>query len=95
MSTAVERKYALTKIAPGDYLLPSNDARTIWRIAKYTEGPSSGLKDWARDRDVWGVWRWTEPSRGHVDTDDWYRWEMEEACCLTRAEAVEAALKSR
>lgn len=49
MSTT-ERKYAMTRIATGDYLLPSNDARTIWRIERYTDGPSLGL-DWPR------VWR--------------------------------------
>ena len=38
--TTVARKYALTKIDPGDYLLPSNDATVLYRIRKYTDGPS-------------------------------------------------------
>lgn len=58
-----QRKYALTRIGPGDYLLPSNDGQTIWRIAKYEDGPSHGVEGMDRDRDFWGVWKWNE--RGH------------------------------
>ena len=32
-----ERKYALIKILAGDYLLPGNDAHTLWRIRRYQE----------------------------------------------------------
>lgn len=88
MSTqTAERKYALTKVKPGDYLLPSNDAKMIWRIARYTDGPTTGLMDWSRDREVWGVWRWEgEPT--YVDTGSWNRWEMVLGPLFTRAEAI-------
>lgn len=91
--TAATRQYALSKVAPGDYLLPSNDAQTIWRIARYTEGPSSGL-DWPRDREVWGVWRWTGPvtDTTYIDTADWNRWEFTEGLHDTRQAAVDAAV---
>jgi hypothetical protein len=88
-----DRKYALTRLAPGDYLLPSNDARTLWRIAKYTDGPSSGLEGWTRGREVWGVWRWNAGRGTYVDTEDWNAWDMEEACHPTRAEAIDSALR--
>lgn len=88
-----ERKYALSKVAPGDYLLPSNEGQTIWRVARYTDGPSKGLDDWPRDREVWGIWRWPEPVRegGSIDLD-WSRWEMCEGMLPSRAEAIRSAL---
>lgn len=87
-----QRKYVMTKIGPGDYLLPSNDAETIYRIRRYEDGPSQGL-DWERDKEVWGVWRWLglADAKG-IDLDDQDRWEMVDANCRTRAEAVDEAL---
>lgn len=70
---ATERKYALTKVNAGDYLLPSNDGQTIWRFRTYEDGPTHGL-DWPRDRTLWGYYRWT--GRGDlVDLEDWDHWE--------------------
>lgn len=40
-----ERKYALTKIDPGDWMCPSNDTLTIWRFRSYTDGQIAGLMD--------------------------------------------------
>jgi hypothetical protein len=92
--TGIERKYALTKVAAGDYLLPSNDAQTIWRLVRYEDGPSHGLADWPRDRPVWAAYRWTGPL-GAVDAgiDAWDRWELQESSCETRADAIQAALR--
>ena len=89
----MERKYALTKVAAGDYLLPSNDGLTIWRIAKYEDGPSKGL-DIPRDRTFWGVWLWSGvyETAVYVDTEAWDRWEMCEAGLDSRAEAIQSAL---
>ena len=85
-----ERKYVLTRVKRGDYLLPSNDGQTIWRIATYTDGPSNGL-DIPKDREFWGIWKWT----GHglaVDVEDWDQWEMHGSTCETRREAIDGAL---
>ena len=93
-TTAPERKYALSKIATGDYLLLSNDAQTFFRISSYTDGPSMGL-DWPRDRTVWVLRRWTgEVGIGcFVDTSaDSERWEEVETCIPTRREAIDTAL---
>lgn len=88
--TTVDRKYAFTKVATGDYLLPSNDAQIIWRIMCYTDGPSNGLEI-PRDRDFWGVWKWTGPI-DRVDPDDWTRWEVYLSLRDSRADCVRAAL---
>ncbi len=88
----IRRKYALTKIKRGDYLLPSNDGRTIWRLCAYEDGPSTGITDWPGDVTFWGVWKWTGAG-DTVDPQDWEPWEMMESMLPTRAEAVRAALK--
>lgn len=87
-----DRKYALMKIARGDYLLPSNDARTIYRLRTYEDGPSHGIEHWPRDLTFWGVSKWI--GRGEaVDPDIWDAWEMVESQCRTRGEAIQAALR--
>lgn len=96
MTATIERKYALTKLASGDYLLPSNDGLTVWRIARYTDGPSFGLEDWPRDRELWRYCKWDR--QGHPasveDIDDWDRWTEVGIGYDTRREAIEAALSS-
>jgi hypothetical protein len=89
-----ERKYALVKVGAGDYILPSDDAATLWRIRIYEDGPSHGL-DWPRDRDLWGIWRWTGliGPTAYVDIDDWGHWEMVGGGYDRRREAIEAALR--
>jgi hypothetical protein len=98
----LERKYVLTKLAAGDYLLPSNDAKTLWRIARYEDLATSDGRGMVAVR-VWGLWRWGEPLGGastlqhwaypaFVDTDDWSLWEMVESHLQTRAEAIRAAM---
>ncbi len=91
-----ERKYAMMRIAAGDYLLPSNDAKTIWRLVSMLEGPSTGIEGWARDRTVWSVWRWTDTQRmPYVDASSLDGWEMWDSMLATRAEAIEVALGAR
>lgn len=94
MNTA-ERKYTISKVGTGDYLLPSNDAQTIWRIVRYMDGPSSGLETMKRDREFWGLWRWTDTTGpgSFVDTGSWDRWELQEGLIATRSEAIRTALQ--
>jgi hypothetical protein len=87
-----ERKYALTKIAKGDYLLPSNDGRTIWRLTVYEDGPSHGVEMMPRDREFWGTWKWVGMGTV-VDPDDVGSWEMWEGSLPSRADAIKAALR--
>jgi hypothetical protein len=90
-----ERKYVMTRISAGDYLLPSNDARTIWRIEVYEDGPSHGL-DWPKDRALWRVRRWTGElgPRVYVDLHDWDRWVVYAEGFERRVDAVAAALEA-
>ena len=91
------RKYALTKITAGDYLLPSNDAATIWRIQRYEDGPTYGLdRDiFPRDEEFWAVYKWT--GRGlpatRDDLEDWNLWEQHANGLDTRREAIDEAMR--
>lgn len=94
MTDTIERKYALSKIKAGDYLLPSNDAQIIWRLRSYEDGPSHGIEDWPRDITLWGAWRW----RGNVDAldtidfEDADQWAHEGDGFTSRAGAIQWAL---
>lgn len=92
-----ERKYVLTRVAKGDYVFPSNDAATIWRVHTYEDGPSHGL-DWPRDRTLWALRRWwitvDATSRSYVEVDDWDRWVIVQDGFERRADAIEAALNA-
>jgi hypothetical protein len=92
-----ERKYAMTKLEAGDYLLPSNDGETIFRIHRYVDGPSFGLLDWPRDKELWGAYRWEPRRKGEMpetaeDLDDWDLWGTVATTCETRKAAIDAAL---
>ena len=92
-TSTIRPTYQMTRIAAGDYLLPSNDRKKLWRIKLYTEGPSSGL-DWPADKEVWGLWEWTgQLDGGTINIDDWNRWNFHEGPYDTRKAAVQGALK--
>jgi hypothetical protein len=87
-----ERKYALTKVAASDYLLPSNDGRVIWRLAIYNQNSDLSTAR-GRKENFWGVWRWAGEPTGYVDTGDWSQWEMVAQTCKTRRDAINEALR--
>ena len=102
MST-VERKYQLTRITAGDYLLPSNDARTLYRIASYVEdGSLSYTGPGGREQVVrgtyWSVARWHTglPTDADVQSDEFLSWGPQwvnvETLLPTRSAAIKAAL---
>jgi hypothetical protein len=76
------RRYVLTKIKAGDYLLPSNDAQTLWRIAR-------------DEREGWSVWRWADELSEAIfeHLDDWGRWECMSQWLRTRGEAIDEAMR--
>lgn len=83
------RRYALTKIRPGDYLVPANDGETLYRLSTYTEdGSVEGLVG-----TFWGVWRYKGrrplDALGLEDLEDWNEWEMVEMLLRTRRQALE------
>ncbi len=91
-----ERKYAMTRVGTGDYLMPSNDGKTLWRFTRYTDGPSFGLDHWSRDRELWRILKWADPLDvgEYVDTslDDW-RWECFDDGYDKRGDAIEMVLR--
>lgn len=104
---APQRRYALTKLNKGDYLLPGNDAKSVWRISQYEEDGSLERGD---DGTVvigtfWQVARLADPvllSRvilGNIDHDDmelldgWSVWEIADGPLSTRKAAIESALR--
>lgn len=98
----IERRYSLVRVAAGDYLLPSNDRETLWRIYSYREDGSleveragGGFRKvtgqfWAAAR----YKRSLEPTVLPDDALEWDNWETWEAGCATRAEAIEEALRA-
>ncbi len=95
MST-LKRKYALRRLEAGDYLLIGNDDVTLWRISRYEDGPSHGLKDWPRDRMVWGLRKWETPvvlGETAIELENWDRWEFWEGTFDTRQEAIDTACR--
>jgi len=95
-STVAERKHTLRRVKAGDYLLISNDTRTLWRISRYEDGPTHGLEDWPRDRTFWGLWKWETPiviGETGIEVDNWDRWEFIEGMHDTRAESIQRSLE--
>jgi hypothetical protein len=105
---AEERRYTLTKVEAGDYLLPSNDGRSLWRIKRATElepvrsGVGELEHETTREVHVWEAWRyierWTGYAVGRVvelpdDFLEWQHWSLEESWHSTRAEAIAAAIR--
>lgn len=96
-----QRVYAMTKIGPGDYLLPSNDATTLFRIYTYQEDGSAefvarpGAKPKPLVGTFWAIARRPFPN---LDADpsellSWGGgWEFAGGPYRTRAQAIEAAL---
>lgn len=57
-----ERVWQMRRISAGDYLLPSNDRRTLWRISRYHEDGSLERHDGTKVRgDFWRAARHRQP----------------------------------
>ena len=95
-----DRVYAMTRVGPGDYLLPSNDGKTLWRIHRYLD------RDEGRDVMIWAASFYAGPGWGTLsgslpdDYLDWHRgymglqsyWREWGTWFRTRAEAIDYAL---
>jgi hypothetical protein len=90
-----ERKYRMTRVYAGDWLLPSNDATTLWRITRYHEdGSLSRGDDHAIVGWFWQTWRRPMPKIDvYLDVTEWDGWQHWEGPFDTRAEAVGACLR--
>lgn len=89
-----QRKYALTKIARGDWLLPGNDGESMYRLVTYEDGPSNGL-DIPKDRTFWAVHRWAGYAGPDaiIDLQPWTMWENVAASLDTRRDAIEYVVR--
>lgn len=54
-----ERVYTTTRLGAGDYLLPSNDAQTLWRLRSYLEdGSAEDYRGRKLTGTFWHIFRW-------------------------------------
>lgn len=94
MTMTAERRYVMTRISAGDYLLPSNDQATLWRISRYVD---EWEDETGRNRrvDRWAYAKYHGAIAAALDADDlldwenWHHW----GSYPTRAEAAEAAAR--
>jgi len=97
-----DRKYQMTRLRRGDYLLPSNDAQTLWRIYTYEEegslieqSPDGGER--AVTGMFWACARRRFPKPGEIiDLDGWSddEWEFWAGPLPTRQAAIDEALRA-
>lgn len=89
------RRYKLTRLEPGDYLLLSNDAKTLWRIADYNEWGSLEIDGKPITGRFWELFRRPAPARTQpiIDVIDWSGWKFWSGLHSTRNEALAAALR--
>lgn len=90
---SVDRRYAMTRLGKGDYLLPSNDGRLLYRIRRQDEPESGDPK--SRILSVWAVWRWlgAMESGNYANVEDENEWELIASWFDSRQRAIEWALK--
>lgn len=102
MTNANVRLYAMTRLRAGDYLLPSNDRETLWRINRYWEDGSLVRSDgkvirgwfWRAARFVGTMQEAEALMRSDLDTFlDWIDWVETSSLLHTRAEAIGEALR--
>jgi hypothetical protein len=68
----VQRRYALMRVEKGDYLLPSNDAKTLWRISSYFENGSLSVRTDEGEKVIKGTFWQCERYVGLAATEmDW------------------------
>lgn len=81
------RKYQMTKLHDGSYLLPSNDAKTLWRLAKGADGWYSHSR----------LMPSSDAELACIDWDDWNEWEARRVWgpFRTRAEAIDVAVREQ
>lgn len=91
----------MTRLRRGDYLLPSNDGATLWRIYSYEEEGSlvDTLPD-GSERPVigafWACARRPFPKPGElIELEGWFDWEFWAGPLPTRQAAIEEALRAK
>lgn len=96
MPETTERRWQMTRLAAGDYLLPSNDGTTLWRLERYEERDGTLTRDDGSvvNADFWMVSRFRLPldeASAH-DLDDRSLWVGHRWMLPTRAAAIAEAM---
>lgn len=96
----MERTWAMTKLRTGDWALPSNSGKTLWRICR---NPNDGAPGgWA-----WDLYWFEGPANAvyagevpegapeyvDIDFDDWSRFSLAGQALPTRQAAIDEALR--
>lgn len=96
-----DRRFALTKIDAGDYLLPDNDETHLWRVVRYEDGSHYGLDVPYASRTFWRVLRCRRTVLELAMThhlgeivEEWFEWEECDQWLPSRAAAL-AAIEAR
>jgi hypothetical protein len=88
-----ERSFSLVRLSEGggDWLLPDNDEKTLWRLRLYGEETRRGTVQ------RWGIWCWRfeieEAPHRPPNVADEDEWKHVRGSLKSRAEAIKAALK--
>jgi hypothetical protein len=107
MTKTIERKYQMIRVSAGDYLLPSNGGKTLWRIRRYYEDGSAVSGRWPNEKPIigyfWSCARYKTPLQEipphvlgeHAEDflNDWCSWVECASLMKTRSEAVNEALE--
>lgn len=100
--TTATRKYQMTRVRAGSYLLPSNDAQTLWHVYSFEDGISHGVDH--PDRTYWACARFLGTyeqavfaasadveNYGYITRDGW---QETDTYLRTRKDATDAALRN-
>lgn len=91
----MQRKYALIRVSSGDYLLPSNDQRWLWRIYTYEEDGSLFRGERQVKGRFWACARRPMPPESAILDEDflgWGDWEFWAGPLNTRTAAIDEAM---
>lgn len=101
-----ERLYSMRRVAAGDYLLPSNDLKVLWRIHSYVDGKIHGLEVGYQARTFWrACWLPYDEAAHLIETgelpDPWdftitghrHVWREADWFLPTRQAAIDCALR--
>ena len=90
---ATDRRYALVRLAPGDWLWMSDDRRRLYRLVRHPDG-SWLMEDWPSGKPTWAAWEYRGDVHdlAGVEIEDWDQWDLYAAGYATRRDALAAAI---